>query len=353
MRRRARPGSRTWVSTALLIVVSALGLSVGAAAAATSSVADPSVSGPVTGGSGEIQPPNVASLDLDQVGYRSSEYVLSGTATAYAPGPEPLASDGMWTVAPASTAPYTTRVVVFRPKQASKFNGSVVVEWLNVSGLVDANPDWTMTHNELIREGFAWVGVSAQTAGINQLKCADPPVAPCTVAGDPARYGNLSHPGDAYSYDIFSQAGQAIRDNSAKILDGLKPKKILAVGESQSAGRMVTYIDAVQPVANVYDGFLVHSRGAGGAPLGSVAVPTPTLIRTDLDVPVFVFQTESDVVNGFAARQDDSDLYRGVGSGRDLALRPLRALDRSRPTWVTAKVRWRTSKPMSTPPTFR
>lgn len=292
------------------IVAIAVALSAGAATAATSSVADPSVSGPVTGGSGDIQPPNVASLDLDQVGYRSSEYFLSGTATAFAPNPGPLASDGMWTVAPASTAPYTTRVVVFRPKRASKFNGSVVVEWLNVSGLVDANPDWTMTHNELIREGFAWVGVSAQTAGINQLKCADPPVAPCTVAGDPARYGQLSHPGDGYAYDIFSQAGQAIRDDAATILDGLKPKKLLAVGESQSAGRMVTYIDAVQPVANVYDGFLVHSRGAGGAPLGAVAVPTPTLIRTDLDVPVFVFQTESDVVNGFSARQDDSDLYR-------------------------------------------
>ena len=56
----------------------------------------------------------------------------------------------------------------------------MVVEWLNVSGQVDANPDWTMTHNELIRDGFAWVGVSAQAVGLNQLKCAKP-VAPCTV----------------------------------------------------------------------------------------------------------------------------------------------------------------------------
>jgi hypothetical protein len=313
MGRRTRlRSSRSRVFTVTAITAIALALCAGAAVAATES---PSVSGPVTGGKGEIQPPNVNSLDLDQVGYRGSEYFLSGTATAYTPNPEPLASDGMWTVAPASTAPYTTRVVVFRPKKAAKFNGTVVVEWLNVSGQVDANPDWTMTHNELIREGYAWVGVSAQPVGINQLKCADPPVAPCTTAGDPARYDSLSNPGDSYSYDIFSQAGQALRDKSSKILGGLKPKKLLAVGESQSAGRMVTYIDAVQPVANVYDGFLVHSRGGGAAPLSqpplaTVAAPTPTLIRTDLDVPVFVFQTESDVVSGFAARQDDSDLYR-------------------------------------------
>jgi hypothetical protein len=304
------------VFTAAIVMVLAVGLAAGSAGA---EVAAPSVTGPVTGGSGDIQPPNVASLDLAKVGYRGSEYLLSGTASSYVPNPEPLTSDGKWTIAPASTAPFTTRVVVFRPKQAAKFNGTVVVEWLNVSGGVDANPEWTMTHNELIRDGFAWVGVSAQPVGVNQLKCPstlpDPPVPPCNAAGDPVRYASLSHPGDSYSYDIFSQAGQAIRDDSAKILDGLKPKKLIAAGESQSAARMVTYIDAVQPLAQVYDGFLVHSRGASGAPLSqpplaTVTAPNPTLIRTDLDVPVFVFQTESDVVNGFAARQGDTDRYR-------------------------------------------
>lgn len=318
MRRLTRLRSRrTQTFTTATIILITVGLSGGLAAASTAS---PTVSRPVTSGSGKILPPNVVSVDLDQVGYRQSEYFLSGTASAYTPNPEPLASDGKWTVSPSSTAPYTTRVVVFRPKKAAKFNGTVVVEWLNVSGQVDANPDWTMTHNELIRDGFAWVGVSAQPVGVNQLKCPsplpDPPVAPCTNApGDSVRYASLSNPGDSYSYDIFSQAGQAIRDSSAKILGGLTPKKLLAVGESQSAARMVTYIDAVQPLAHVYDGFLVHSRGAGGAPLSqpplaAVTTPTPTLIRTDLDVPVFVFQTESDVSSGLTARQPDTKLYR-------------------------------------------
>jgi hypothetical protein len=95
----------------------------------------------------------------------------------------------------------------------------------------------------------------------------------------------------------------------------LTPTTLLAAGESQSAGRMVTYIDAVHPLVHVYDGFLVHSRGAGGAslsqaPLAAVPAPSPTLIRNDLDVPVFVFQTESDVAGGFAARQPDTDLFR-------------------------------------------
>ena len=125
----------------------------------------------------------------------------------------------MWTVTPGTVppsdpAPYTTREVVYRPIDPKKFNGTVIVEWLNVSGQVDADPDWTQTHNELIRDGFAWVGVSAQAVGLNQLKCpaTTPPAPPCPAPGDPARYGMLSHPGDSYSYDIFSQAGQAIRD---------------------------------------------------------------------------------------------------------------------------------------------
>src|SRR5262249_48794618 len=86
----------------------------------------------------------------------------------------------------------------------ARFNGTVVVEWLNVSGGVDAAPDWLYIHDELIREGFAWVGVSAQALGV----AAD-------EAADPARYAALSHPGDSYSYDIFSQAGQAVRDSAA------------------------------------------------------------------------------------------------------------------------------------------
>jgi hypothetical protein len=200
---------------------------------------------------------------------------------------------------------------VYRPIDPKKFNGTVVVEWLNVSGQVDADPDWTQTHNELIRDGFAWVGVSAQAAGLNALKCS----MSCLSPGDPARYGTLFHPGDSYSYDIFSQAGQAIHKNAAQILGGLKPKKLLAAGESQSAARMVTYIDAVQPLTHRYDGFLVHSRAAAGAPLSqspliTVSPPSPTLIRTDLDVPVFVFQTEFDVSGAFTARQPDTDKFR-------------------------------------------
>ena len=83
------------------------------------------------------------------------------------------------------------------------------------------------------------------------------------------RYASLVHPGDSYSYDIFTRPGERVRDQAATVLGGLHPQHILATGESQSASRLVTYIDAIHPLVHVYDGFMVHSRSAGGARLES------------------------------------------------------------------------------------
>ena len=72
------------------------------------------------------------------------------------------------------------------------------------------------------------------------------------------------------------------------MLGGLEPQRLIAAGESQSASRLVTYIDAVQPIDHVYDGFLVHSRFGSGAPLTqaplpAVPFPAPAPIRDDLE----------------------------------------------------------------------
>ncbi|HXY92517.1 MAG TPA: alpha/beta hydrolase domain-containing protein [Acidimicrobiia bacterium] len=284
---------RARVSTAMIAVTACVCLSAPmlGAARAGASAADPSVT-PASGGGGKPVLPGFTAFDPAVVGYKESEVFLSGTANAYAVT-APVDNDGKFSAVVQSTAPYTTRAVVMRPIDPRRFNGTVIVEWLNVSGGTDAGSDWMLGHNELIREGFVWVGVSAQKVGVDALKSTDP------TRADPVRYANLSHPGDDYSYDIFSQAGQAIRDDAHTILGGLKPEHLIALGESQSAGRLVTYIDAVHPLVHVYDGFLVHSR-PGGAP-----------IRDDLRAPVLVFQTETDVsFSNLGVRQPDTRTYR-------------------------------------------
>ncbi len=262
------------------------------------------VRGPVTG-PGDVS--LFTGFDVAQVGYQRSENLLAGLALSYR-ATAPLTSDGKFAVEPDGSIPaigFNTRMVVYRPSDPAKFNGTVVVEWLNVTAGIDLANDWVMAHTELVRSGAAWVGVSAQAVGVNALQ-----------TGAPDRYRNLTHPGDSYSYAMFTEAGKQIRAHPRQVLGGLVPQRLIATGESQSASRLVTYIDAVHPLVHVYDGFLVHSRGAGGsslsqAPLASVPVPSPVAIRDDLDVPVMVVQAEGDVIgSNLGVRQPDTPLFR-------------------------------------------
>jgi hypothetical protein len=275
-------------------------------------VPTPTVAGPITSPGSAFVAGTL--FDLAPLGYVEEEFFVSGTATAFTSA-APLGSDGRWTAAPGDTAAYTTRVLVHRPASPRKFNGTVIVEWLNVSGGLDAAPDWIFAHSFLMREGYAWVGVSAQLVGISGG--GGPLGIDLSLKGvNPARYAPLQHPGDSFSYDIFSQAAQALRSMPA-LLGGARAKRIIAAGESQSAFRMVTYVNAVHPLAGVYDGFLVHSRGGGAAPLSqppqpSVDAPTPAFIREDVDVPVLTFQTETDLIalGSLAIRQPDTNKIR-------------------------------------------
>ncbi|MGZ6912041.1 MAG: alpha/beta hydrolase domain-containing protein [Acidimicrobiia bacterium] len=288
--------------------------------------------GPAADLSAEItgsQPPFLGSAtptDLAKAGYVEHEYVTAGTATSYA-APGGLTADGRWSFTPAGTAPYRTRVVVRRPAKAADFSGTVVVEWLNVSGGLDADPDWASLHEELTRSGDAWVGLSAQRIGVEggPVLVGVPGVGADLVgkglkAIDPERYGTLSHPGDGFAFDMYTQVARAVRAGAG--LGPLKPSTVLAAGESQSAFALVTYVNGVQPLTHAFDGFFVHSRGAVGLPLvgpgkyadiaGSIG-GTPVIFRTDQDVPIMDVQSESDVagiLSSYAARQPDSDSFR-------------------------------------------
>jgi hypothetical protein len=262
----------------------------------------------------------LGNFDLSTQHYVVQEYLLSGDAVSYraigVPG-----EDGKWNVEADQHAPFTTRLVVVRPEAPAKFNGTVVVEWLNVSAGTDGAPDWSYTHRELLRQGYAYVGVSAQKGGIDGggMNLGIPGVLPIKKA-DPQRYANLNHPGDAFAYDIYTQAGRAIRHaRDSHLLGPLIPKHVIATGESQSAGYLTTYVDAIEPVAKAFDGFLIHSRFGSGAPItGAYASAAATgvkglQIRPDIKKPVLIFISESDLMfpGGYlSARQPDNDYLR-------------------------------------------
>jgi hypothetical protein len=273
----------------------------------------PAVSGPIPGPFFLGSP---QSYDLAALGYTNDEFLLEGTARSY-------------DVAPREER-YRTRVVVRRPLDAARWNGSVVVEWFNVSGGLDAAPDWSFVHRHLLREGCAYVGVSAQKVGIDGggFSAMSFPLKKMNAE----RYGSLVHPGDAFAFDIFSHAGRAVRDG--RLLGGREPRRVLAIGESQSAMFLVSYVNAVDADARVFDGFLIHGRGGRGAPLdgSSIIRGTPEAraaavrsgdwsvshvagtdrIRDDVRVPVLTIQSETDVIGlgSAGSRQDDAARFR-------------------------------------------
>ncbi|HEX3334432.1 MAG TPA: alpha/beta hydrolase domain-containing protein, partial [Acidimicrobiales bacterium] len=268
-------------------------------------------------------PDIMSDYDLATLGYEETEFRVQGTACSYEQRGE-RGADGRWEAEPGATAPFRTRIVVRRPLDPGRFSGTVVVEWHNVSAGIDAAPDWGFVHRHLAARGHAWVGVSAQKAGIDgggfvqgiELKVLAP-----------ERYAELEHPGDAWSFDLFSQVGELLRLPAEESPLGLEAELLLAAGESQSAACLVTYVNAIDGHARVFDGFFVHGRPGTGVSIDGVFIPRARQgfeeatreiaskgerIRDDARVPVLVFQSETDVIllGGGRAAQPDSERVR-------------------------------------------
>ena len=278
------------------------------------------VSGPVAGGS-RGQPFCLPEADLVARGYVAEEFFLEGTASSYAPAPgADLGEDGKWDAVEDAKAEFRTRLLVVRPADPARANGTAVVHWLNVTAGYEKG---TADDDELL-SGFVWVGVSAQQVGIDGRAPDAPTYGGRSLPGDPLklwdpeRYGSLVHPGDEYSYDIFTQAGSVVR--SGVVTGGVVIDRLVATGASQSGGRLTTYLNAVHPIAQVYDGFMPTITAAGGTLLEAVpsGVPLfdttrrhiPGRHRDDLEEPVFVVNSEQETIAFGSTRRPDSDRYR-------------------------------------------
>ena len=253
------------------------------------SVPVPSITGPIAattvGDAGRDYPFYAAVVDLKARGYVEEEFFIEGTAGRYKTGGEATGT------LVDSGHPYKTRVVVRRPAAAARFNGTAIVEWNNVTAGHDLDIDWFQTHDHLMRSGYAWVGVTPQRIGVDAIK-----------VWSPKRYGTLdvTHGGmvgnDDLSYDVFAQAGQAVRTGAGRLMGGLEVQRIFATGHSQSAGRLGTYVNSVHPLGTVFDAVILH--GGGGR------------VRADLDIPVWKLLSETDVQNQAANRQPDTKMFR-------------------------------------------
>ncbi len=282
----------------------------------TQETAAPTVTGPITGGIRGR--PFAASLDdLTPLGYVEEEFFVEGEAPGYEATAD-LGPDGRWEAEEADRAHFVTRVLVQRPSDPSRFNGTVVVGWNNVT----AGYELLAELPSILDEGFAYACASVQQVGVDGVGASPQGLR----AWDPERYGPLVHPGDRYSYGILSALARAVGpQRPSSPLDpmgGLAVERLVALGASQSAARLATYINAVQPVTSTFDGFLVLIHFGSGAALSDNAVFDPagprtnpifrtrTKLRDDLGVPIMVVNSETETPAYLAARQDDSDAFR-------------------------------------------
>lgn len=275
------------------------------------------VEGPVEGGR-HGWPFGAYVGDIGDRGYIEHEFFVSGRATRFVAA-GPLTPDGRWSVLPSDTGDYRTRVLVRRPVSVEAFNGTVVVEWSNVSKGFDiafADPPG-------IYNGFAYVSISAQRVGVHGY-----PTNPCGLLHwDPERYGTLSIPDDALSYDIYTQVARLLKFAPATaagpaLLGDLQALRLIAIGGSQAGNRIIAYTNGVQPRERVFDALMPLVCAGMAADFG----PEPThlqpaakharrsvyhtRVRGDLEVPVMEVNSETEALHYYPMRQPDTDLFR-------------------------------------------
>lgn len=224
--------------------------------------------------------------DLADYGYIQEEFFIEGLASNYN---TPTGATGSVL---SSNHPYKTRIVVRRPVSPRDFNGTILLEWQNVTAGYDLDAHW-ISWKHFMRAGYVWVGVSAQRVGVQQ---------PVTGLKNwsPVRYGTLDVTAggtitdDSLCYDIFSQAAQAVRcPKGIDPMAGLDVKQVLAIGASQSASRLTIYYNSIHPLHTVVDGFYLLVGGYG--------------TRTDLSTKIFQVVSEREVKSGAYRRIADSD----------------------------------------------
>jgi len=247
-----------------------------------------------------------AVVDLQKAGYIEEEYIVSGTANVYE-----WAADGSVKVK-TPNAPYTTRILVRRPAVATRFSGNVILEPFQGAREWDWAFMWGTSHEYFTEHGDAWVGVTQSPNAIAALK-----------KFNAARYSSLSMPNptpnescgpanarseseEGLKFDIFTQVVGALKSVNSPIA-GFRAQRVYGTSHT---GEIVTYAHAIQPVAKVFDGFVIQANPTPSAISRCGSAPganDPRRMTRNVGVPVIRMVPEGDVPAAYALRREDSD----------------------------------------------
>ena len=253
--------------------------------------------------------------DLAAVGYAEREYAVTvadpkvysyiGSTTRVKARPAPRSPKGA----------YRSRILVRAPQDPADFNGRVLVEMMNTTTMVDLDVAWEQAHEYLIREGWAYVGITVQQTGINALQRFNRQPKRYTGLGlnlmtpQAARDSQNGARDPSLAWDLTSQVGALLESGvPSSPLAGYDIETLLLTGQSQMGAYAVTYANAIQPRHRVYDGILVAYRGTGATNLRYAKAVDGVVPSTSKSVrqrtikaggaPVISLQSESDPLRG-------------------------------------------------------
>jgi hypothetical protein len=308
------------IATTLILT---LFVSVPACAPAGSKVPLPTVTGPipVTADSRPFNPSG--GTDFESKGYVEEEYFISGKANEY----ELVAPDDPTSFAVkvrTPDLPYTTRMLIRRPSDPSKFSGNVIVENMNPTASYDIASGWTCFNQYIMRNGDAWVGITARGVTMRALKNFDP-----------VRYEPLSLARQrAQAWDIFTQVGALLKSkDKSNPLREFNVQYLYGHGYSQTCSYLIAYINFFHPMAKlgngkyIYDGYMANSVGGPifindddlksdddlAIGFGNKPETDPRRIIQPAGVPVIHMLTETEIAsaipffNAISTRRPDSD----------------------------------------------
>ena len=281
-------------------------------------------------------------VDLAAHGYVEEEFFVSGTGNVY-----DWAADGTVTIK-AADRPYTTRILLRRPSDPSRFSGTVLTEILHSAMGADNNLMWGFAGNYVMSHGDAYVGITVSSNTIGALKVFNSTryaslAFPAPVPGicgeqagargggggrggggrgggdggaNPRRPAQFFPPADdSVHWDIISQVGALLKSNVlSKPLAGFNVRYIFATDHTASEAH--TYARAFAKLATlpngkpVYDGFLIKEGAGIGAVNGCgqrIAPDDPRRAFKNIGVPVIFLLSQNYVARFVPIRREDSD----------------------------------------------
>jgi hypothetical protein len=244
--------------------------------------------------------------DPSPMDYQVAEYLVSGSGTTFAPGttteagvtdrPDTSIAWGRRDTAyvanlPADFSPrkqtgasaFTTRMIVYRPRDMKKFSGNIIIEPFHPGGTIEV---FTTANRFFLDRGdvVAHIDVPGPFGRLKKL--------------DPERYGALSMPDRSVFWSSVSQIATLLKMGGASSPLPASGQHVYMTGYSGSADTVYTFLSYHHRLTRMPDGKPVFS---GYLPMSHI-MPVPPV-----DAVIVSAATQSDL---FGATDGDTEATR-------------------------------------------